>query len=538
MAILKTYDRQVQTSAQSGAGRAIDTGASQMWGAVGGAVQTVAGVVGEVKRRNDNISTIRGRAEYDLGIQTMNENISRKVQELSTADNDYTPEQLLAETQEIRDAFANDFNTRISPTIKNPEILAGMRGSIDAANGKYGAEALGASYLKHRTAYNVSALEIAMMKKVNGGDFDGARKTLDEAKEDIGLTVYNEKLANFKMAKATHIYTTEREQARGVTDMYLDGEIEKDVAIALLEKQKEGVDSLDVSSGHKGNINDTIGSSLARIDRQSAIIQKSNEDNLLSRARAGDPVDNIELQTLLDSDKISEDGAKRVSIASWKTNQGYATTENNAAFGKVTSDVNNGKITSFNDLEKQYASMTYDQYQQAETSLANRLTIPYGAARTRSLIAKVSSSNASITTLADAHKKIDGLELPLESKEALRVLTSNAFRLNKNPELSPAYNNAVADIMELERYLDLSVGGIAHRLTVMDSMTIAELEERKTKLKSVYDGQVGEKIKENIRGFTFKKKGETILVINPDGEEGEIPISQWGEAEKAGYKRK
>ena len=249
MAILKTYGRQVQTSADSGTGRAIDTGASQAWGAVGQAVGTVAGVVGEVKRRNDNISTMTGRAEYDLGVQAMNEKISQKVQTLSQADEEYTPEQLFSETQQIRDDFANDFDTRISPSIKNPEVMANMRASMTAANGQYGADALGASYLKHRTAHNITKLEVNGAKLIDAGRFDLAMKNLDAVKDDLGTDAHMVMAEKYRKMQSTSELDKEISGADSVYSQYQDGSLDWKSAYDLLNEKAGQVDGNEFMSG-------------------------------------------------------------------------------------------------------------------------------------------------------------------------------------------------------------------------------------------------------------------------------------------------
>lgn len=512
MAVLKTYQRQVQTSGDAGTGRAIDTGSAKVWDAVGGITKTVAGVVGEVRQRNDIISTIAGKAEWELGQQVLNDKISKRVQQIAQEDKDYTPEEILSATQEIRDQFSNDFEQRIAPKIKDPMVLAQMKSSIDASNGKFGVGALDAAYGKHRVAHTLNKLEMSGVGKIDAGNYDGAMKDLENARAAIGEDQYIRMSEVYKKAKDTVVYNESFDRIGIIEQSYSDGGATFEQSLTSLEELEKQVTDSDIGAGQKGNIKRSIGASKKRIESARVTKHKQTADKLIDDVNAGGVIDRIEIQQMLDDDKIDEVGAKRIATAVWKRDAGVATTENNAIYGLVTGDIKNGRITSFDQLEAKKFEMTPTQYDQAERELADKLgEAAYPEIDVFKIQNKLGKKDATVVTLSKEIEKIQKARLPSASKEALTIIAENAFAVSKNPELAEGYAGAVADIMKLERYLGLSPGGIAFRLRVYKDMDVEELTKRKDMLKKAYDDKVQDKIKETLSRKSFTRQNKPTV---------------------------
>lgn len=201
MAILKTYQRQVQTSGDAGTGRAIDTGAAQVWDAVGGITKTVAGVVGEFKQRADdaNDSVIDSELKNKSAIYSKTR--TKLIQDYARSNN---PEELDTELGKLDATFDSDYTATID-RYKNGKKKAMARLGYSYMTGEHRTKATEILYSTERAKTTSVEKEVALMGNIAIGKYDVARKDSKTAYEQglIDDTQYKRVLLASDTAEVT-----------------------------------------------------------------------------------------------------------------------------------------------------------------------------------------------------------------------------------------------------------------------------------------------------------------------------------------------
>jgi hypothetical protein len=494
------YQRQVRATGQSQP-RMSPQAASAPWqaaGQAGQAISQVGGVLADYQKKKQAQENSLLESKYKRSLSVEDHAVELFKSEQIKSGSIATPEQisdLRKKYLEERAGYISEMSGKYKQRYQSDYVFDSQERAITDK-----------IYFNTQTIKkNTEEFKLNVSTEYRLGNFDKAKEMIGEA-EWLGKAGQIKMMADVEEEYRISLYNYAIQQPKSIVAQVQSGDISPQDGLDLISEHKKTIESYDLGQGQRGNANSAISSAEKAIDVAQKKLYDSTEKEFKEKLYIGEMVTRDDIQAAVDNGLLDERGASRIEIKRWKMESGVPTSENNAAFGKVISDINNGQINSFEKLEDRYSFITYGQYKQAEAALADRLATSVRQQKVRSWMRDVSDDSSTASTLFEVKKEISNLDVQMETKEALMVIMENEFRLkNKNPELSKAYITSVSNIMELERYLDIPSGIIASREMIYEDMSLEDLQKVEANLKKSFDNQVADKLKEDMKRFSFSK---------------------------------